>query len=270
MHWPRCSTSWSGRRPARAADRPRRRRARPPRGSSRARAAPPPGSGTRFRGQVVVHDCEAEDLRALEVDGRIHRINPAVIDTDLVVTVGAGETVLHGGATALLDACAAGTIRSSKAVSLLEPGSATGWRLASTLEIGARRTAPVIGVSLVLDRPRTTGLHRGYPWSAEGRRALARSPFRRLLNLSPAAVRRRVLAGISRELNVVAALAGPPTVAHAEALVRGASVRSVTVPRQFDTIVVPASLGRTAPATRAPQPDHRRRPGPRSRAPPLA
>ena len=97
----------------------------------------------------------------------------------------------------------------------------------------------MIGVSLVLDRPRATGLHRGYPWSAEGRRALARSPFRRLLNLSPAAVRRRVLAGISRELNAVAALAGPPTVAHAEALVRGASVRSVTVPRQLDTIVVP-------------------------------
>ncbi len=198
-----------------------------------------PDRARSFRGKIVVHDCEAEDLRALEVDGRIHRIHPAIVDTDLVVTLGAGETVLHGGATALLDACAAGTIRSSRAVSLLEPGSATGWRLAGALESELERSAPVIGLSLVLDRPRATGLHRDYPWSAEGRRALARSPFRRLLNLSPAAVRRRVLAGISREVNAVAALAGPPTVAHAEALVRGASVRSVTVPRQLDTIVVP-------------------------------
>jgi hypothetical protein len=198
-----------------------------------------PDRARNFRGRIAVHDCEADDLRPLTVGGRVHRIHEALVDTDLVVTVGAGETVLHGGATALVDACAAGTIRASNAVSLLEPAASTGWWLASELESALLRSVPVVGLSLVLDRPRATGLHRGYPWSAEGRRALARSPFRRLLNLAPAGVRRRVLTGISREVNPVAALAGPPTVAHAEALVRGAAVRSVTLPRPLDTIVVP-------------------------------
>ena len=124
-------------------------------------------------------------------------------------------------------------------MSLLEPAASTGWRLAGALESALLRSVPVVGLSLVLDRPRAIGLHSGYPWSAEGRRALARSPFRRLLNLAPAGVRRRVLSGIAREVNAVAALAGPPTVAHAEALVRGAAVRSVSVPRPLDTIVVP-------------------------------
>jgi Lactate racemase N-terminal domain len=198
-----------------------------------------PDRARGFRGRIAVHDCEAEDLRPITLEGKVHRIHPALVDTDLVVTVGAGETVLHGGATALVDACAAGTSRSSEAVSLLEPALASGWRLAGGLEAVLMRSVPVVGLSLVLDRPRATGLHRGYPWNAEGRRALARSPFRRLLNFAPAAVRRRVLAGISREANAVAVLAGTPTVAHAEALVRGAAVRSVTVPRPLDTIVVP-------------------------------
>jgi hypothetical protein len=192
-----------------------------------------------FRGRIAVHDCEDENLRPITVDGRVHRIHPALVETDLVVSVGAGETVLHGGATALVDACAAGTIRASDAVSLLEPAASTGWRLGGALEAALLRSVPVVGLSLVLDRPRATGLHSGYPWSAEGRRALARSPFRRLLNLAPAGIRRRVLSGIAREVNAVAALAGPPTVAHAEALVRGAAVRSVSVPRPLDTIVVP-------------------------------
>ena len=41
------------------------------------------------------------------------------------------------------------------------------------------------------------------------------------------------------KLTVVAALAGPPSVAHAEALVRGTAVRSVVVDGQFETLVVP-------------------------------
>ena len=198
-----------------------------------------PDRARGFRGDIAVHDCEDEALRPLEVDGRVHRIHPALVETDLIVTIGAGETVLHGGATALLDACAAGTCRLAEAVSLLEPSVATGWRLAADLEAALARSTPLIGVSLVLDRPHATGLYRGYPWSEEARRSLARSPFRRLLNVSPAVLRRRALAGIGRELCVVTALAGPPSVAHAEALVRGAPIRGAVVPRQLDTIVVP-------------------------------
>ncbi len=155
------------------------------------------------------------------------------------MTVGAGETVLHGGATALVDACGPGTIRRSGAVSLLEPASASGWRLAATLESALQEQIPVLGLSVVLDRPRVTGLYRGYPSDPDVRRAVARSPFRRLLNFAPGSIRRRLLTGISRELTVIAALAGPPSVAHAEALLRGIAVRSVEIDRPFDTIVVP-------------------------------
>jgi hypothetical protein len=198
-----------------------------------------PDRAREFRGKVVVHDCEGDDLRPLEAAGRIHRIHPALLETDLVVTVGAGETVLHGGSGALVDACAAGTMRSAGAVSLLEPASAPGWRVAAALETALQATVPVLGLAVVLDHPRVAGLYRGYPWDGDARGAVARSPFRRLLNAAPASVRRRALAGVHRELRAVAALAGTPTVAHAEALVRGVSMRSVEVERPFDTIVVP-------------------------------
>ena len=192
-----------------------------------------------FRGQIVVHDCEGDDLRPIVVDDRRIRVHPALLETDLVVTLGAGETVLHGGATALLDACAPGAIRAADAVSLLEPAASSGWRLAAALETELRRSTPVLGLSLVLDRPRVTGLYRGYPWEPESVRAVARSPLRRLLNAAPAALRRRALAGVPRELQVIATLAGPPSVAHAEALVRGTAVRSLPLEQEMDTIVVP-------------------------------
>ena len=198
-----------------------------------------PDRARGFRGQIAVHDCEAEDLRPLEISGQVHRVHPALVETDLVVTVGAGETVLHGGAAALVDACGPGTIRRAGAVSLLEAASASGWRLAAALESALEEQIPVLGLSVVLDRPRVTGLYRGYPSDPDVRRAVARSPFRLLLNLAPGSIRRRLLTGISRELTVIAALAGPPSVAHVEALLRGISVRSVEIDRPFDTIVVP-------------------------------
>jgi hypothetical protein len=198
-----------------------------------------PEQARAFRGRVVVHDCEAEELRPLELEERGVRVHPALLETDLVVTVGAGETVLHGGPGALVDATGPGSIRAARAASLLEITGASGWQLAGALERALGRAVPLIGLSLVLDRPRSTGLYRGYPWSSASLDAVRRSPFRRLLNAAPAVVRRRVLAGAPRELAAVAALAGPPSVAHAEALLRGISVRSVVVDRQFDTLVVP-------------------------------
>src|SRR4030095_10184992 len=74
-----------------------------------------PDRARAFRGQVVVHDCEGEGLVRLELDGRPHRVNPALVETDGVVTVGGGETVLNGGATALVDACGPSTIRGATA-----------------------------------------------------------------------------------------------------------------------------------------------------------
>lgn len=192
-----------------------------------------------FRGTIVVHDCEADDLRPIDAGARPTRIHPSLLDTDLVVTVGAGETVLHGGATALVDATVPGTMRGATTDSLLEAKGASGLGLAASLEASIARRVPVIGLALVLDRPRATGVGRGYPWRPDAIDAIARSPLRRLLNVSPAGLRRRVLGRSGRELDVVAALAGPPSVAHAEALVRGTAVRSVVVSRPFETIVVP-------------------------------
>lgn len=202
-----------------------------------------PDRARAYRGKVVVHDCEADDLRVLALDDRLARVHPALVDTDIIVTVGAAETVLHGGPTALVDACAAGVIRSARTTSLLEPTGAPAWLLATALEAQLRRSAPVLGLSLVLDRPRTVGLYRGYPWDAEARRAVARSPLRRLVNILPDALRRRLLEGVSRELSVLAAFAGPSSVAHAEALVRATAVRQVIVGGPFDTVVVPLPWG---------------------------
>ncbi len=198
-----------------------------------------PDQAREFRGAIVVHDCEADDLRPIIVGEHRTRVHPALVDTDLVVTVGAAETVLHGGATALVDATAPGTMRRARTVSLLEATGAAGLQLGAALEAELARAVPVVGLSLVLDRPRTTGLYRGFPWRPEAIEAVRRSPFRRLLNLSPPALRRRLLAGAPRELELVAALAGPPSVAHAEALVRGTAIRSVVVAQPFDTLVVP-------------------------------
>lgn len=198
-----------------------------------------PDRARSFHGRVAVHDCEAEDLRPVELDGRVHRVHPALLDTDLVVTVGAGETVLHGGPTALVDACGPATIRAATATSLLEPPGAAGWRLAASLEAELQRTVPVIGLSLVLDRPRLGGPYAGYPWDAGTRRALTRSPLRRILNLAPAALRRRFVVRLSYDVSVLAALAGRPSVAHAEALVRGAALLGARLARPLDTIVVP-------------------------------
>ncbi len=198
-----------------------------------------PDQAREFRGAIVVHDCEADDLRPIVAGGHRTRVHPALVDTDLVVTFGAAETVLHGGATALVDATAPGTMRRARTVSLLEATSAAGLQLGAALEAELARAVPVVGLSLVLDRPRTIGLYRGFPWRPEAIEAVRRSPFRRLLNMSPASLRRRLLAGAPRELEVVAALAGPPSVAHVEALVRGTAIRSVVVAQPFDTLVVP-------------------------------
>ena len=198
-----------------------------------------PDRARAFRGEVVVHDCESEELRNVALDDRVVRMHPTLLDADVVVTIGGAESVLHGGAAALIDACAPGVIRAARAASLLEPAGASGWRIGTELEAALRRSTRLIGLSLVLDRPRTAGLYRGFPWDPDVRAAIGRSPFRRLLNAAPEILRRRLLDRVPRELTVLAALAGPPSVAHAEALVRGTAVRSVVVDGPFDTLVVP-------------------------------
>ena len=194
-----------------------------------------------FRGSVVVHDATSPDLRPLELVGAPPvRIHGSLLDADLIVCVTAAETSEQGGACALLGACAAEAIDSvPPAPSLLAPSlSPTGVLAGKIAAALARRTA-VTGVSMVLDHPRLTGRYRDYPASAQAVAALARSPLRRLVNILPGALRDQVLQHLAREITAVAVLAGPPAVSHAEALLRGVSLRGTSLTGRLDTIIVP-------------------------------
>ena len=201
-----------------------------------------PARAHSFRGVVAVHDCTDDALRAL-VGGDVSpglRTNPHLLDTDLIVVVTAAETADRGGAAALLGACDADTIASPPpGASLLEPTASPARALAATIEKALGAHVPVIGVSLVLDHPRLTGRYRGYPSSNDTMRDAARSPFRLLLNAMPGGVRRLLLQRMGRELRATAVLAGPPSVAHAEALLRGIALRGRRLDAPLDSIVVP-------------------------------
>ncbi len=199
-----------------------------------------PDRARDFHGRVVVHDCEDESLRPLgDVGGVPLHVHPALLDADLLVSVTAAETVLQGGPAALLAAGGAPAARAAGAESLLEPATSSGWRLATALESALGRLVPLVGVSLVLDHPRLEGRLRGYPSSPEALERVSRSLLRIVLGASPSSVRRRVLQAVPRQLHAVAALAGPPSVAHMEALLRGVSLRGTELAEPLEAIVVP-------------------------------
>ena len=64
----------------------------------------PPEFARRFHGRVEVHDAEREDLVEIPDADRPLRVHPALAEADIVVPVTAAETVLNGGAAALLAA----------------------------------------------------------------------------------------------------------------------------------------------------------------------
>jgi Lactate racemase N-terminal domain len=205
-----------------------------------------PGFARRFHGKVVIHDAEDPELVDLEVAGNVPiRANRALVDTDLVLTVTAAETVLHGGPVSLLGAAGPEALRAAGACSLLETGASQGWRLGVQLERRLSDRVPVIGASLVLNQPRLTGAARGYPYDPEAIERIARSPVRRGFGLLPGFVRDRALRSIRAELTAAAAYAGPPSVAHAEALLRAVEARSATLDAPLDAIVI--GIPRTTP-----------------------
>jgi hypothetical protein len=200
-----------------------------------------PAQARAFRGAVVVHDCEDEALAELgDHDGVPLRVNRALVETDLVVIVGAAETVLHGGPATLLRACGPEAPLAAAADSLLEPATAAGWRLAAALERAVSERVPLLGVSLVLDLPRPTGRWRGWPSDPATADDIVRSRLRRAHNAAPGALRERRLQHLARELRAAAAFAGRPSVAHAEALLRSLTVRAAGLAQPVDTLVVPA------------------------------
>src|SRR3954449_13436415 len=198
-----------------------------------------PELARRFHGNVVVHDVEDDALVRLDANSRPPlRVNRALVDTDLVVVLSAAESVLHGGAAALLGAAGSDAARAAGAYSLLETTASQGWHLALTLERALARHVPLVGVSLVLNHPELSGL-RGYPYDPHAADRIARSPFRFAYAALPEGVRRSfVLQSFHADYSVATAIAGPPSVAHAEALLRAVELRHATIDAPFDALVL--------------------------------
>jgi hypothetical protein len=199
-----------------------------------------PGFARRFHGKVEIHDAESPELVELEPAGRTPlAVNPALLDTDLVLAVSGAETVLDGGPALLLACGAPEAMRAATAYSLLETGASQGWRLALDLERRLSGRVPVIGASLVLDQPRLGGAARGYPYETAAAERIARSPLARGFSLLPAFARNRIIHSVRRDLSATAA------VAHAEALLRAVEARSATLDERLDAIVI--GIPRTTP-----------------------
>jgi lactate racemase-like protein len=194
----------------------------------------------RFRGQVVVHDVEDPDLVEVGRAGNIPlRVGRALVDTDAIVVVSAAESVLHGGPAALLAAGGSEALRTAGAWSLLETTASKGWQSAVELEHALSARVPVLGVSLVLNSPQLMGTTiRGFPYDEETIAWVARSRLRRAFGLLPSALRGRAFSSLRRELTAAAAFAGPPAVAHAEALLRSIAAREAVLEGTLDTVIV--------------------------------
>lgn len=198
----------------------------------------PPPRARAFRGRLLVHDAADPALVPLEGVAAVS-VHPALIDADVTVVLGAAETIVHGGPGALAGAADAATVRRIAGVdSLLEAAGAPEWELLLGLESALARRVPLVGVSLVLDLPRLTGTYRGYPESPETTERIARSSLRAPFSRLPAPLRRGLLDRQPRRLAATAAFAGPPSVAHAEALLRGAALRGTELDEPVDALVV--------------------------------
>jgi len=192
----------------------------------------------RFHGRVEVHDAADPALPGIPPGAPRVRIARELVETDLVVVVSAAETVLHGGPATLLAAADAETQRRATAASLLETRDSEGWRLATLVERSLAARVPIFGVSLVLNHPHFAGLLRGYPYDPEAAERIAGSPLRLAFSASPEAVRNRVLRTLRGTRTVAAVLAGPPSVAHAEALLRAIELRLATLDEPLDALVI--------------------------------
>jgi hypothetical protein len=198
-----------------------------------------PDFARRFHGSVVVHDAADPALVPVdETEEPAILVAPSLAETDLVVVLSAAETVLHGGPATLLAAANAEAQRRATADSLLATRGSEGWEIATRLERALSERVPVFGVSLLLNHPRTTGALRGYPYEAETVERVASRSFRIAVSATPGPARRRVLRSLRAERTTAVVLAGPPSVAHAEALLRGIELKHATLPAPLDALVL--------------------------------
>jgi hypothetical protein len=197
----------------------------------------PPQLARLFRGRVEVHDAERDDLVEIPAE-RPLRVHPALVEADVVVPVTAAETVLHGGSGSLLAAADPQSLRAANAYSLLETSGSSGWRLALGLERDLAQRVALLGVSLTLNTPALGGVLHGYPHDRETVDRIANFPLRGLFGLVPGPVRRGVLRRLPSELTAAAVFAGPPSVAHAEALLRGVEAKATKLDERLDVICI--------------------------------
>lgn len=198
-----------------------------------------PEFARRFRGHALVHDVESDELVPIISEPRREiSVNRALLDTDAVVVVSAAETVIHGGPGTLVGAADTRTCRAAGAYSLLETTASQGWSLGLAIERALSTRVPVVGVSLVLTHPRFSGLLQGFPYDPDSVERVVRSPSRTLFGLLPPILRRSVLRSIPATRGVSSVYAGPPSVAHAEALLRGTEQRARTLDRPLDAICI--------------------------------
>lgn len=198
-----------------------------------------PEFARRFHGRVEVHDAESPDLVEVADAGRAPlRVHRSLVEADVVVPVTAAETVLNGGAATLLAAADARSLRAADAHSLLETSSSGGWKLALELERALARSGSLIGVSLTLGTPALGGVLHGYPHDREAVDRIASFPLRGVFGLLPSPIRRVVLRRLPSELSTLAVFAGPPSVAHAEALLRGVDSKSTQLDERLDAICI--------------------------------
>ena len=196
-----------------------------------------PAFARAFYGQVRVHDVEDPTLVDLGAHGDIPlRLARELVDTDVAISVTAAETVLHGGPATLVGAGGPDALRAAGARSLLEPTGSTGWDLALEVERRLAARVPLLGVSLSLDQPRVADTAYRYPYEPSSLERLASSRLVRLSRLVPGAVRLRFLRSLPSALTAAAAFAGPPSVAHAEALLRAIELRSAELDAPLDAI----------------------------------
>jgi Lactate racemase N-terminal domain len=193
----------------------------------------------RFHGTLAVHDAADEGL--VEIDAGLAmpvRLARELVETDLVVVVSAAETVLHGGPATLVAAADAQTQRRATAESLLETGGSEGWRSATLVERALAARVPLFGVSVVLNHPHFAALLRGYPYDLDGVDRVAQSPLRFAFAAAPEPARRRMLRSLRGIRTAAAVLAGPPSVVHAEALLRAIELRLSTLAEPLDAMVI--------------------------------
>jgi Lactate racemase N-terminal domain len=191
-----------------------------------------------FHGTLAVHDAADPALVGIPEGAPRVRLARELVETDLVVVVSAAETVLHGGPATLLAAADAETQRRASAESLLETGGSEGWRSATLVERALAARVPLFGVSVVLNHPHFAGLLGGYPYDADGVDRVAHSPLRFAFAAAPEPARRRVLRSLRGVRTAAAVLAGPPSVVHAEALLRAIELRRATLAEPLDALVI--------------------------------